>query len=293
MKASLHRIYTEDNLELVGVLYEPEIPSKKVLVHVHGMSGNFYENKFLDHIAQTLTDNETAFFAFNNRGCEFIKDLYKVENGNRTILRIGDTFECFEDSVLDIRAAIDFVEKKGFSEVHLSGHSLGSPKIAFYLAETQDSRIKSALFLSPSDMLGLVRQDQEDFVRDMSEATQLQASGEGKKLLTNLLWKETPISADTYINLFADTSKAAIFNFRDPDGSFNTLNKVSVPVFTVMGRKDDALVVSIEETYEKLTTALSSSPKVVTKILGDANHGYIGDELNLADAVKDWLLEVK
>ena len=51
MKTSLHRITTSDGIELVGLLYEPEVATKKILVHVHGMAGNFYENKFLDAIA--------------------------------------------------------------------------------------------------------------------------------------------------------------------------------------------------------------------------------------------------
>ena len=81
MKVSTKRIYTKDGIELFGLLYEPDSKSNTVLVHVHGMGGNFYENKFLDAIAETLTSNGIAFFTFNNRGCEFIKDLYEVKDG--------------------------------------------------------------------------------------------------------------------------------------------------------------------------------------------------------------------
>jgi dienelactone hydrolase len=95
------------------------------------------------------------------------------------------------------------------------------------------------------------------------------------------------------LSLFADSSNAAIFNFRNPDTGFETLAKIKAPAFAVMGCKDDALVISIEETFEKLTKALVSSPKVETKILGDANHGFIGDEQALADSVASWLLDVK
>ncbi len=289
MKTSLRRIYTEDHIELVGLLYEPETPTSKVLVHVHGMAGNFYENKFLDYLAQTLTDNGIAFFVFNNRDCEFVKDLYKVESDKRTTVQIGSAYERFEDSVLDISAAIDFAEKQGFSEIHLGGHSLGSPKIAFYFAETQDIRIKSILFISPPDMLGLVRMEKEQFQKDITEARELADEGQGKQLVTHPIWGEYRISADTYISLFADDSKDAIFNFLDPAGSFDTLGKITVPTFAVMGHKDDALVIPLEETFEKLSKALSSSPKVETRMLGDANHGYIGNEQDLAGAVKEWL----
>ncbi|HMO78401.1 MAG TPA: alpha/beta fold hydrolase [Candidatus Paceibacterota bacterium] len=289
MKTSLHRIITKDNLELVGLLYEPEIKTDKVLAHVHGMGGNFYENKFLDVIAKTLTDNNTAFFVFNNRGCEAIKDLAKVVDSKRTFVRIGDAYEKFEDSILDIAAAIEVVANLGFEEIHLSGHSLGSPKVAYYLAETKDARVKSVLLLSPSDMLGLVRANPERFKEDLEEATKMVQAGKGGELLSRLVWDEYLLSAATYLSLFADDSKAAIFNFHNATDSLETLSKITQPMFATMGRKDDSLVVSIEETMERIANAAKNSQKVETKILGDANHGYIGSEEELSNTINLWI----
>ena len=56
-----------------------------------------------------------------------------------------------------------------------------------------------------------------------------------------------------------------------------------------MGTKDDALVVSIEETFSRLEAALTSSPRKKTEVLGDANHGYRGHEEEIANAVAKWL----
>jgi len=58
-----------------------------------------------------------------------------------------------------------------------------------------------------------------------------------------------------------------------------------------MGRKDDALVVSIEETFSRIETALVNAGKVETTILGDANHGFTGDEQAIADAVTGWVMQ--
>lgn len=287
--AKLKRIITKDNLELVGLLYEPKEKTNKVLVHVHGMCGNFYENKFLDSIAETLTNNNVAFFVFNNRGCETFKDLVKVINGNKTYVRIGNAYEKFEESVFDIAAAIDFVSVSGFSEIHLSGHSLGSPKVAYYLKETKDNRVKSVLFLSPSDMLGLVRANSDKFKKSLEEAIQKVAAGKGDQLLSQLVWDEYPLSAETYLNLFADDSKAAVFNFYKPLDTLDVISKITQPLFAIMGKKDDALVVSIDETMERITKAANNSKKVETKILGDADHGYNGFENELADAIKQWI----
>jgi predicted alpha/beta-fold hydrolase len=294
MKTSFHRIYTSDGLELHGLLYEPDNGTKSVLVHVHGMGGNFYENKFLDSLATKLTNDGFAFCVFNNRGCEFLKDTYRIVDGKEPeMVRVGTTYEKFEDSLLDIKAFIDFVEQRGFSDIHLSGHSLGCPKVAYYMVEKNDARIKSLLLLSPSDMLGLVRSNKNQFEKEITEARKLVAENKEDALLSEWVWGEYPVSASTYLSLFDDNAKDAIFNFHDPEDKLETLGKITVPTYAVMGTKDDALVVSIKETFSRLEAALISSPKKKTQVLGDANHGYRGHEQEIANAVSNWLSEVK
>ncbi len=290
MQTTLHRIYTEDGLELHGLLHEPDVATKSVLVHIHGMGGNFYENKFIDYLAKTLASNGIAFCVFNNRGCELIKDTYRITEGKEPeIVRVGTAHEIFEESVFDIKRAIQFVEEAGFSQIHLSGHSLGCPKTTYYMSQTQDERVSSLLLLSPSDMLGLVRKDPIAFQKSIEEAKRLVADGQGRQILSDWVWGEYPTSAETYLSLFADESKAGIFNFYNSEDTLPVLSQITVPTYAVMGTKDDALVVSIEETFSRIEKALTSSPKVKTEILGDANHGYRGHEQELASAVYSWL----
>jgi dienelactone hydrolase len=40
---------------------------------------------------------------------------------------------------------------------------------------------------------------------------------------------------------------------------------------------------------ERIEKALTASPRVETIILGDANHGFIGHEQQLADALNSWV----
>lgn len=293
MKTTFNRIYTSDGLELHGLLYEPDEETKSVLVHVHGMGGNFYENKYLDFIAKKLTDDGFAFCVFNNRGCEFIKDTYRiVDEKEPELVRVGTTYEKFEESVLDIKAFIDFAEQRGFSDIHLSGHSLGCPKTAYYMAETSDERIKSLLLLSPSDMLGLVRSNKEQFEKDITEAKKLVSENKGEAILSDWVWGEYPVSASAYLSLFDDGAKDAIFNFHNSEDKLEVLGKIKVPTYAVMGTKDDALVVPIEETFSRLEASLISSPKKKTEVLGDANHGYRGHEQEIANAVSGWLMSL-
>lgn len=290
MKTSLHKITTKDGLVLHGALYQPEKQTDKVLVHVHGMGGNFYENAFLDNIAKTLTDKGIAFCPFNNRGNGHITDFVREKDGKKDFVTYGSSGEKFEDCLLDIQAHIDFVKEKGFKDVHLSGHSLGAPKVAYYASQTNEY-LKSVTFMSPSDMLGLVRGNKEQFEKDISEAKQLVSEGKEGQILSDFVWGEYPIKAGTYINLFSKDSNTAIFNFLNNDLGFETLSKIKFPTLALMGRKDDVLVIPIEDIMKTIETEMKSSPKVKTKILGDANHGYQGYEQELAEVLLVWITE--
>ena len=287
MKTSTHRIYTSDGIELFGLLYESDTPSTTVLVHIHGMAGNFYENAFLDAIAKTLTDNGISFCVFNNRGCEYIKDLYRIVDGKKTIVRIGDAFERFEDCEFDIDAAIGFVKEKGYSSIHLSGHSLGAPKVAYYSAE-KGVGLASVIFLSPADMVGLALKE-KNREWEFNTAEKMIADGKGGELLPGPVWWDCYLSANTIMSLCDKQSKVAIFNLYDPEDKMIVLSKIKSPVLTIMGKKDDALVIPVEKTMDRIRDALTGSKHVESCILGDADHLYIGYEDKLADRLLQWI----
>jgi pimeloyl-ACP methyl ester carboxylesterase len=291
MKTSLHTISTEDGLQLHGVLYQPEEKTDIVLVHVHGMGGNFYENKFTENLAKTLTDNGIAFFPFNNRGNGSITDFVRIKNDKKDFVTYGTTNEKFEDSPLDIQAGIDFVKEKGFTKIHLSGHSLGAPKVAYYASKTKEN-LQSIIFLSPADMLGLAREDKDQFEKEITNAKKMIEDGKGDELLPEYVWGDYLLKANTYINLFGDESETAIFNFHNKDLGFETISKIDEPILTIMGRKDDVAIIPIEEIMEIMEKEAISSPRSETKILGDSNHIYQGYEQELADVLKDWIVSV-
>ncbi len=289
MKTSFHRIKTKDHLELHGLLYQPDNKTETVLAHVHGMAGNFYENKWLDQVAKILTENNIAFCPFNNRGNGHVTTLIQRKDGKINYPKIGNTYEKFEDCLMDIEAHIDFLEEKGFKNIHLSGHSLGAPKVAYYASKTKDNRLKSVIFLSPSDMLGLVRDDMATFKRDITEAEKKKRSGKGNELMTNDIWGECPVSADTYLSLFSENSEVAIFSFHKLDDEFKALSQIPHPIFALMGRKDDVLVIPIEKIMKIIEKKAKSSLKCETEILGDADHGYKGYEKKVAKSILNWL----
>ena len=291
MKTSLHRIIAKDGLGLQGILYEPEQKTDTVLAHVHGMGGNFYENKFLDALAETLTDNGIAFCPFNNRGNGFITEFVKSVDDKKDYIRIGNSFEKFEDSLIDIDAHIGFLEEQGYKNIHLSGHSLGAPKVAYFSSQPDRRKLESVIFISPSDMLGLVREEKQRFEEDIKTAQEMISNGKGGEIMQKQVWDSYPISANTYIDLFGDKSLAAIFNFHNKDLGFDVLSKIKIPIFTSMGGKDDVLVIPIEDIMKIIKEETNSSSKVEHEIVGDAGHDYFGYEQDLANAILGWVKE--
>lgn len=54
MNQELIRINSIDGIEQVGILYTSKERTKKIVIHVHGLNGNFYENRFFRYISQKL-----------------------------------------------------------------------------------------------------------------------------------------------------------------------------------------------------------------------------------------------
>ena len=148
MKQELVRINSIDNIEQPGILYTPDDNTTKIVIHVHGLNGNFYENRFLDTLAKTYTDNDYAFLTFNNRGRDFITELLK---GNEFTI-IGGSLERFKDCILDIDGVINWVKDRGYQEIVLEGHSYGCNKVLYYYNKRKDNSIKKIVLLAPCDI---------------------------------------------------------------------------------------------------------------------------------------------
>jgi len=143
---------TEDNLIFQGLLAEPDNKTDTAILHIHGMSGNFWENGFIKDMIKKYPENNITFLTGENRGSELLR-WFKMPDKKDILL--GDAYEIFEDCVKDIQSWVDFLKNKGYTKIHLQGHSLGCAKIAYYLSLNKDKIIKSLIFISPSDMIGL------------------------------------------------------------------------------------------------------------------------------------------
>ena len=93
--------YTEDQIELIGLLETPSKPTKKVVISIHGMQSNCLKQRETI-LSQNITNAGIAYFTFNNRGAEVMTYTKKVTgekilNGEIKTNGYHDINKMFED----------------------------------------------------------------------------------------------------------------------------------------------------------------------------------------------------
>lgn len=275
----IHRVKTEDGVELQGMLYTPQKKVDCVVLHCHGMAGNFYENRFVNVVGVKLVAEGIAFCAMNNRGHDFIADFLVEKSGKIECKRIGQVYERIEDSVKDIVAWINYLKNQGYNKVILMGHSLGAVKAVLYAKKYQDT-LSGLVLASPPDMLGLAKAE-NDFNQKMEEAKELVLAGKDDELLNGRVFDNYPISAGTFLNFFSEGSEADVFPIKVGRKS-EQLSKVKLPMFVIFGEKDNCF-----EYDPKGITAFfkKNTPTAKMAVIPRANHVYLGEEHAFAQEV--------
>lgn len=271
MKQKLVRLNSTDNIEMVGILYEPEQKSNKIVVHIHGLCGNFYENRFLDILAKTYTDKGTSFLTFNNRGTNFISELLK---GNEFEV-IGGCYEKFTDSLLDIEGAINYVKEIGYNEIILEGHSYGCNKVSYYYSKMKDETINKIILLAPCDIPQECVKflSKEEYKIAKEESTRLVSEGKANELIDFSVNANGKIAAGTYYDDFLPGGESDFIKYRDGiDGKSNLLNSIDIPLLVVFGDKDECV---LTQDIEIVKGYLNNNIKNCNiQIIKGADHSY-------------------
>lgn len=286
MNAEFIHFATQDSLILQGIIYKPSNRTNKAYLQIHGMAGNFYENRFIDAMAKGLTDAGYSFLSINTRGHDMIAD-FPIAGSEEKYKRIGDTYEIFEQCLLDIKPAIDYLEQNGYSEIILCGHSLGANKVVYYMAKTQDPRVKKLILMSPPDMIGLAEKE-NSHEELLKQAKNLITQGKGEELLPMKISNWYYLSANTYVDLNSRDYPVDIFNTYGRDKP-SLLSEIKVPTLAFFGSKDDAVIMPPREALEIIKNKASNAPRFDIDIIENAPHSYFGKEAEMAQKIVSWL----
>lgn len=281
MKQELVRMSSIDDIELPGILYSPSIDTKKIVIHVHGLAGNFYENRFIDILAKSYTEKGIAFLTFNNRGREFITEFLKGDG----YAVIGACFERFKDSILDIDGIVNWVKEKGYIEIIIEGHSYGCSKVLYYYDKKKDDSIKQIVLLAPCDTPGETMKflSKEEYTKAKEESERLVKENRESELIDFSVMANNKISAGTFYYNFLPGGENDFIRYRTNEKS-DILNNIDIPVLIIFGDEDECVLTESIDTVKNYLTNNIKNASI--NIIPGADHGYNGKYSELGEIIK-------
>lgn len=285
---TIHKIYSEDGLELDALLFEPKSKTKKIVIQVHGKEGHFVQNHFVTYMGYNYPLIGYSFLTFNNRGHDYMADmLKKASHGFEWVTR-GSAYEIIEEAIYDINGVIDYLKNLGYEEIILQGHSLGPHKICYYLANSPKHKIDKTILITTADIRYQFNATVPNWHEYSGFAKQMIKDGKENEMMPIKLWSNAPVSARTYWHYTNPQSNTWVFNFTSPDLEFKHFNKIKIPILVVVPEKDFATGIPQEQAM-KMLKKKTVSKNFTSAIIPEAVHNFASKEKELVDIIIKWL----
>ena len=190
--------------------------------------------------------------------------------------------------------AINYALSKGYKEIYLMGHSLGSTKVVYtdnkILEKNEDiiKNIKAVLLLSLVDIPTALRiYLNERFPETLKYAKDMEKAG-----MENILMPEDsfihPISVKTFLKYTRDYQNIDFAKYSEKGYNFEELNNIEVPLFMRWGNVRELILQDAGELCNFLKTKISNKKLDINYIDG-ANHSYKGKEEQLGSEIRNFL----
>ncbi len=263
----LVRVTTRDGVKLHGFWNEPEESTKKVFLYTHGGRSNFYEGNFVQHLESMAISLGYAFLTFNNRGHDH-----------------HGLFDLSRDFVHDFDIWLEFCQAKGYEEFILSGSSVTTHRILYYL-EQKPNVVDQIILISPSNNTGLWQervQERADYWLNL--AKEMIDKGQGREMMPGDSYRRV-MSAQTYYDRFGPDSIVDNFNFYDANYDFPRLKSLSIPTLIICGSADDHL----KNAKDYLPKLEELNSNIQTRVIENGDHKFNGKEEELRLIIHRWL----
>ena len=285
-----------DNLNLIGLLHTPKKKTETVLISVHGITSNCLKRRD-DVLAQKCTELGIAYFCFNNRGHEIICNYGRIEDNDMHFY--GSGAENIYDSYFDIKGAMLEMQKRGYKNIILQGHSMGCTKVVYTYNEflnnnetTMLDAITGIVLLSMVDIPTALKQVLgKDYKKIISYFELLKKRGKGDKLVV-LDASTPPVMPNTILQYAEDNKKIDFAKFGDNRTTFRELNNIKVPLFMRWGNINELIFQGADELTQKLNEKIKNENKDISYISG-ANHNYTGKEEELGEQIVEFIKKNK
>lgn len=281
MTVEFVRFKATDDVELQGWLSNTE--GNTAALHIHGRAGNGYENYFLDDLRQVYVRRGVSFFSIDTRGRGQMSEFRQGDGWKLA----GGCYEIFDESLYDIRGALDHLRALGKTKFILQGHSMGCMKIVNYLVTQAPAGVEKVILIAPTDMTGWA-EHHTTHQAYLTKAHQLLADGKGLALVDARCWlDETPLSAQTYPTICEAGSSADIYGSREGGA---LLGRVDIPVLITYGDADIGIT-QIDGTLDNWLQRVNKIKHPNTHIaqFPGAGHDFRGQEAQLAKTIEEFI----
>jgi len=283
------QVKTNDNIWLHG-LYIPALNSKTIFINIHGTASNFYEEDFIKILAERFSEEGITLLSTNNRGTG-VYDAYQ---------KTGAAVEKFEDCLIDIDTWVKFALGKGFEKIILSGHSLGTEKVVYYMNNGKYSdNIAALVLLAPADSFGSHRildgkqnPRNAEIVKLLKKADNLVAKGQGETFLPRNTYGSIegilPKSADSLLNFLG--SKSKLLNALPlKTKKLEAFSRIKIPILVVIGDQEEYTAIPIAEALQLFK---QENKKAQTFQIKDCDHDFQGKEEMLTSTISEFLKKI-
>lgn len=279
-------VATKDKLNLYGLLHKPASQSNRIIVHIHGTSGNFYGNNFYPYLVKIAYKNNFAYLQTNNRGA----GDWEYEPGE---IPHGAALELFEDSVMDLDAWIKYCIDLGFSEIILESHSYGNEKVIYYLNKGKYVKnIIGVILLGFNDSVGTQARYEKKIGKSyFSEAEKLVKLGLGLSFLSDI-WSgiagEAPLSARSYLNYYSPGSELSKTMPLRLGKKLTMYSRIKVPILAVIGDNEEGEY-TIIPIKQAIALMKRENPRTEAYQIKNCDHSFHGKEKELANLIDKFI----
>ncbi|MEM3841601.1 MAG: DUF1749 domain-containing protein [Candidatus Micrarchaeaceae archaeon] len=291
MLADIVSFTASDGLLLYGALYEPKAASKNAILYLHGLGGAFY-GASVDKLAKSAISLGIAVFSIQQRG-SYVIESFEYKGGGRKELLAGSAVERFEDSIKDIRGALEFLKSRGYTNVILAGKSTGCQKAVYYVYKSKDRSVKGIILLSPVDDYNYDLKNYggiKEMEKRIKVAKRLSKASKGALMPSKIMSPgQRIISAERFLST-SDPARAEgrIFNYSLP--KLREFSLIKVPVLVAFGSKDEYLVIPPSKALEILRANAGGS--FSSFVVKGAGHSLFAGSYFPSNRICSWALSV-
>lgn len=270
------KIYNKDGIKLKG--YYHKAASKIVVLYVHGLTGAY------DELAQSvgaMCERENIAFCFAyNQGAGEIKELERKNGTTCQTILSGSCYENFNSIIPDIDCFVKFLEKEGYTDFFLIGHSMGNNKLIYYLNQNKSHLFKGFVLLAPQDMEAIIKSEYHKEL--LYEANQLIQMEKGTEILSKPFMGYCKMSANTLYQ-YNHFEGLLSLPYRQSKGDWRYYNNIDMPKKIIIGEFDQGLdLTNGKNVYDNMKTFPSGDIVVID----NTKHTFKNHELEVAEQIK-------